>query len=78
MEIFDDKEIFERDGWICGICGKKVSKALEHPNPRSASLDHIIPLSRGGNHIRINVQLAHLGCNRKKQAHRNGQLRLLG
>ncbi|MEV6398476.1 HNH endonuclease [Streptomyces sp. NPDC051907] len=32
----------------------------------SASLDHIIPLARQGDHTRINVQLAHLLCNLRK------------
>jgi 5-methylcytosine-specific restriction endonuclease McrA len=32
----------------------------------SASIDHIVPLSAGGLHCRSNVQLAHFGCNAKK------------
>ena len=52
-------DVYERDGWVCGICGKKVIPELEFPHPRSASLDHIIPLSRGGEHTLRNVQLAH-------------------
>ena len=58
-------EIYERDCWICQICLKKVNKKLKWPNRLSASLDHIIPLSKGGTHTRINVQLAHLKCNMK-------------
>lgn len=33
-----------------------------------ASLDHIIPLSRGGHHTADNVQAAHLACNHRKGA----------
>lgn len=62
-ERFDPQEIFERDGWVCGICGLDVDPAARFPDPGSASLDHIIPLTRGGAHVRTNVQLAHLYCN---------------
>lgn len=71
-------EIFERDGWTCGICGKKVNPRLKRPHPRSASLDHIEPLSLGGHHVKANVQLAHLDCNVKKGNREPAQLRLIG
>jgi 5-methylcytosine-specific restriction endonuclease McrA len=56
-------EVFERDQWICGLCGESVDRTLAYPDPHSASLDHRIPLSRGGSHDLENVQLAHLRCN---------------
>jgi hypothetical protein len=59
-------EIFNRDNWVCGICHKKVDQNLRWPHPLSATLDHVIPLSKGGNHVRDNVQLAHMKCNMKK------------
>lgn len=65
-EHFDPHEIYERDGWRCGICRKRVNPNLEHPNPMSASLDHIVPLAGGGAHTRINTQCSHLACNREK------------
>ncbi len=76
VERIDPREIFERDGWICGICGKRVSQRYRAPHPLSASLDHIIPLARGGTHTRDNVQLAHFICNSYKGAGGAGQLRL--
>jgi 5-methylcytosine-specific restriction endonuclease McrA len=52
---------------ICGICGRPVDKALKYPHPLSASVDHIIPVSRGGHPSDIeNLQLAHWTCNRQK------------
>ena len=52
---------------ICGICGKPVDKSLKFPHPLSASIDHIIPVDKGGHPSDIsNLQLAHLCCNRKK------------
>lgn len=58
--------IYKRDRWKCGICGLRVNTKLKHPHPYSASLDHIIPLSKGGSHTPDNVQLAHLRCNLSK------------
>lgn len=63
VEKFLDIEIFERDGWICQICFTLVDKMLIKPNLKSKSLDHIIPVAKGGTHTRSNVQLAHLECN---------------
>ena len=54
-EKYTDIEIFERDGWLCGICGQKINKRLKYPNPRSKSIDHIVPLSKGGADAPINL-----------------------
>lgn len=62
-ERFWRKTIYKRDNWICGICDKPVDPDLDWPDPQSASLDHIIPLSHDGEHIRANVRLTHLHCN---------------
>lgn len=62
-EPFDRLEIFERDHWICGLCDEAIDPALACPDPGSVSLDHIVPVSLGGPHVRDNVQAAHLGCN---------------
>lgn len=66
VEPINEKIVYSRDGWICQICHKKVDKRFKHPNSKSASLDHIVPLSKGGAHIYANVQLAHLECNLNK------------
>jgi len=65
---FSSVDIYERDKWICGICGKVVDKKLRYPDPMSKSIDHIKPLSKGGQHTPDNVQLAHLRCNLSKGA----------
>jgi 5-methylcytosine-specific restriction endonuclease McrA len=36
---------------------------LRYPDPGFGSLDHAIPLSKGGSHSYANAQLAHLSCN---------------
>lgn len=71
--------VFDRDGWRCQLCGKTVPKSKAHPHPLSASLDHVVPLARGGDHVTSNVQLAHLRCNVQKGARGGGeQLALIG
>lgn len=71
-------EIRERDGNRCHLCGDRVS-AKVWPHPLSASLDHVIPLSRGGIHDPDNVRLAHLRCNVEKgNGGGNEQLLLIG
>lgn len=62
-EIIVNREIFDRDGWICGICREPVDQALKFPDRWSASLDHIQPLSLGGSHTKANVRCSHLTCN---------------
>lgn len=59
IEVFSDREIFERDGWICGICGEPIVRGEQ-------SIDHILPVSKGGQHTRANVRAAHYICNRNR------------
>ena len=63
VEKFANVEIFERDGWKCGICRRAISPGLAYPDPMSVSLDHIVPISRGGGHTRANTRASHLSCN---------------
>jgi hypothetical protein len=53
------KNIFRRDRHICQYCSCK----LEGPN---ATVDHVLPRSRGGKHKWDNVVACCLSCNRKK------------
>ena len=77
-ESFPDSEIFERDGFVCGICNEPVDMEVRYPDAMSASLDHVIPLSRGGGHVRANVRLAHLGCNARKCARLDDEMNIAG
>jgi 5-methylcytosine-specific restriction endonuclease McrA len=62
-EPINKPEVYARDGWICGICTESVDPNLSYPDLRSVSLDHVIPMSKGGPHLYHNVQCSHLGCN---------------
>lgn len=78
-ERFSAREIFERDRWRCGLCGQGIDRHLRSPHERCATIDHIVPIARGGQHERRNVQAAHRECNwRKGVASCGSQLRLVG
>lgn len=76
-EAVDRGAIFERDGGMCQICKKPVRLDREFPHPLSPSLDHILPISKGGTHEPRNVQLTHWICNHRKGNRGHVQLRLL-
>lgn len=76
-ELIDRDDIGDRDGWRCGLCATKVDRTLPYPHPKSASLDHIVPLSVGGKHVLTNVQIAHFGCNMAKGNRGGGEQLLL-
>jgi 5-methylcytosine-specific restriction endonuclease McrA len=62
IEKVDPSIVFDRDGGVCGICHQSVER-----NERW-DIDHVIPLSKGGTHGYVNVQLAHATCNKRKAA----------
>lgn len=79
IEQFKHADIYERDRWVCQLCGQRIDQRRKFPDMMSASLDHIIPLSKGGEHVKANVQTAHFLCNsRKSDNAANDQLRLIG
>lgn len=68
-----------RDDRVCHICRKKVHPTKTHPHAKAPTIDHIVPLSRGGTHTWANVAVAHFVCNtRKNNRAANDQLRLIG
>jgi 5-methylcytosine-specific restriction endonuclease McrA len=79
IEDFSHIEIFERDNYICQICKCKTNlKYKNRFHPKRSELDHIVPLSRGGDHSPKNVQCLCHKCNASKNNHEDfgDQLRL--
>jgi 5-methylcytosine-specific restriction endonuclease McrA len=62
-----NKIVFQIAGWICCHCGVNTYPFIKQNNHRSEpTLDHIVPLSKGGDHAYHNVQLLCRSCNGKK------------
>ena len=59
FETVNRQRVFERDAGVCGICSLPV-------DPKNFHLDHVVPLSRGGGHTYLNLQVAHPRCNLEK------------
>lgn len=67
------KVLYKRDKGICYICGGKCD-FKDHTQinghftagPNYPSIDHVIPIARGGMHTWDNVKLAHHHCNSMK------------
>ena len=60
------RKVFERDDWTCRLCLKPVDRDAVVPAPLAPTLDHVVPLSLGGEHVFSNVQCAHFICNSTK------------
>ncbi len=60
------KQLIRKYGGKCVLCGEQVN--LVHDDPRQATRDHIIPLSKGGRDTFDNLQLACSQCNQAKGA----------
>jgi 5-methylcytosine-specific restriction endonuclease McrA len=64
------KKLVARDGLKCRICGDMCDwddhSWTEYSGPMYPSIDHIIPMSKGGGHVWDNVQVAHIICNSEK------------
>lgn len=63
VEPYRREDIFNRDGWRCHICSRHVAR-------KDASIDHLIPISKGGSDAPANVRIAHLSCNISRGAGR--------
>lgn len=63
-------KLLSKNGLSCAICGELCDlNDRSYGNgsgPKYPSIDHIIPLSKGGGHTWNNVQVAHIECNWKK------------
>lgn len=65
-EAIDTEYFWKIQMAYCQLCFSKIDRNLHHVDMMSWTLDHIIPLSKGGGHLYSNIQLAHRVCNQKK------------
>lgn len=66
VEDFTTEELRAEQGDQCAYCPKQMLFGVREYHPDKASLDHVVPLSRGGTHTRDNAVLACLECNMSK------------
>lgn len=59
-------EVFALAGHECMLCGTPMEMDKSVPHPLAPTIDHIVPLARGGTHEPANVQAAHFLCNATK------------
>lgn len=65
------RALYEKQNGKCHWCGRQMMfpnhramKRLKHPRPANMpTIDHVVPLSRGGDDRRSNLVLACLACN---------------
>lgn len=58
--------IAKRDCYLCHLCNQIVDMDIKRTDKMGATIDHIVPLSKGGLDNMENVALAHWICNIKK------------
>jgi 5-methylcytosine-specific restriction endonuclease McrA len=61
FQLFTRRDIIVRDGGKCYICRKNVNLLT-----RDATIDHVVPKSRGGLSSPDNLRLCCNACNNKK------------
>jgi 5-methylcytosine-specific restriction endonuclease McrA len=66
VEKVDRMVVFDKCGWRCHICGTDVDRTLSGRHPMGPTIDHLVPLSKGGKDCYENVALAHLSCNARR------------
>jgi 5-methylcytosine-specific restriction endonuclease McrA len=58
------RQLLTREGGLCIYCNEQVN--LIHDDPKQATLDHVLPVSKGGLTKLDNLVLACAECNAEK------------
>jgi len=78
VEKIDDRLVFQQARYRCAMCDRKTKPDYNYQHRLYPTLDHIIPLARGGTHTWLNVQCLCRECNIRKHTSVKGQqLKLL-
>ena len=62
------QKLYERDNGVCWLCGKQCNYDADTNDNNYPSIDHVIPIARGGKDEWSNIKLAHRICNSFKWA----------
>lgn len=65
-DTIDALTLFDLFGWTCIICMESIDRRRRCPDWRAATIEHIVPLAKGGTHTWDNVAPAHYKCNMQK------------
>ena len=57
---FIRRQLINKNGATCALCGKPIETV------KDCTIDHIVPISKGGLTTIENCQLAHRNCNQRK------------
>ena len=73
IDKIDASKVYERDKYRCYLCGVKVVPGAAPTNKKGATLDHLLPISKGGVESYSNVRTCCRSCNSSKHAKLIGQ-----
>lgn len=65
-DSIDSLTLFNLHAWTCCICMEPINRFVRVPDWNAATIEHIVPISRGGTHTWDNVAPAHYKCNMSK------------
>lgn len=73
VEDVPEVATFVADGYRCHLCGRMTDKTKVVPHPKAPTIDHVLPLNKGGTHERANCRTACFRCNVSKQDRGGGE-----
>ena len=59
--------IYERDGYVCHLCGVDCPREFSVDDRTSPTLDHLVPVSQGGGNESSNLKTACWSCNSSRR-----------
>jgi len=65
-ELVDVDDLKGRDLGFCPLCGVELSWEEAWPGDFYPTIDHIVPVTKGGPHVAENIQWVHWRCNLMK------------
>jgi 5-methylcytosine-specific restriction endonuclease McrA len=66
LTVLFRERVYKRDGYRCRWCKREVREDVPHNHRQRATLDHLIPTSKGGKDMMENLVTACHACNNEK------------